>query len=198
MANELEFYFKEREEEFVSLMLDIDIPVAETFHSWVKGEKSHKSGLPFGLMDELELSARTRAALMLGTMAAYHLRQAEKDGDIEVSIPKVVEKQKADKSFAITEVSRTSNLASDYAGRNIYAYKQWNATLDGRTRITHRAAHGQVVRTAQDFIVNGHTMQFPGDWHAPPEETANCRCVMNFYTEDDVITGWYPVPQRHF
>ena len=51
--------------------------------------------------------------------------------------------------------------------------KQWVATLDGRTRHTHRVIDGEVVPEGELFS-NG--CEFPGDPGGAPEEIYNCRC----------------------
>ena len=53
--------------------------------------------------------------------------------------------------------------------------KQWVATLDGRTRHTHREIDGEIVGIDETFD-NG--CQFPGDPLGAPGETFNCRCTM--------------------
>lgn len=54
--------------------------------------------------------------------------------------------------------------------------REWDATLDGKTRTTHAAANGQVVGPNEPFIVGGHQLQYPGDPSAPASETVWCRC----------------------
>ena len=51
--------------------------------------------------------------------------------------------------------------------------KQWVATLDGRTRHTHREIDGEVVPEGELFS-NG--CEYPGDPGGAPEEIYNCRC----------------------
>ena len=57
-------------------------------------------------------------------------------------------------------------------------WKEWLATSDARTRVTHRVADGQVVRMGQPFLVGGYEMQHPGAPTAPPAEVCNCRCAV--------------------
>lgn len=54
--------------------------------------------------------------------------------------------------------------------------KEWLAEDDTRTRITHRAADGQVVPIGASFEVDGHAARWPGDPRLPIGERANCRC----------------------
>ena len=53
--------------------------------------------------------------------------------------------------------------------------KVWVATLDGRTRHTHRILDGETVGLNEEFS-NG--LLFPNDPEGAPEEVYNCRCTM--------------------
>ena len=53
--------------------------------------------------------------------------------------------------------------------------KQWNSTLDGETRPTHRKLDGQVREIEEPFETNGLKAMYPGDFGDPAED-CNCRC----------------------
>ncbi len=55
--------------------------------------------------------------------------------------------------------------------------QQWLATLDGRTRHSHRQMDGEVigVNTGEVFS-NG--CRYPGDYRGPAREVYNCRCTL--------------------
>lgn len=57
--------------------------------------------------------------------------------------------------------------------------QEWVATNDDRTRETHAAANGQVVRVGEPFDVGGSQMLYPGDdsLGADVAEIVNCRCT---------------------
>lgn len=55
--------------------------------------------------------------------------------------------------------------------------KQWDATLDGRTRPTHRKLDGQIRDIDDYFEVNGHKAKYPSGF-GRPEEDINCRCTL--------------------
>jgi hypothetical protein len=55
--------------------------------------------------------------------------------------------------------------------------QQWLATIDHRTRPTHRAADGQRVPVGQSFLVGGAMLSRPGDPLGPGRETIQCRCT---------------------
>lgn len=55
--------------------------------------------------------------------------------------------------------------------------KQWDASLDGRTRDTHRKLDGQIRELDEDFEVNGARASAPGMFGEPAED-CNCRCAL--------------------
>lgn len=54
--------------------------------------------------------------------------------------------------------------------------KQWDATLDGKTRPTHRQLDGQIRETDEQFELGNKKAMYPGDFGDPAED-CNCRCV---------------------
>lgn len=85
------------------------------------------------------------------------------------------------KSIVITEAHRIQEEASQNTretakkqGANIV--KQWDATLDHRTRDTHRRLDGQIREVDEPFEIDGKTAMYPGGF-GRPEEDCNCRCV---------------------
>lgn len=81
--------------------------------------------------------------------------------------------------------ARTMTTGAQNAGRvdsykrandmGIKTRKQWLATLDGRTRHTHRQLDGEVVDN-DDRFSNG--CEFPGDPKGDASEIYNCRCSL--------------------
>lgn len=55
--------------------------------------------------------------------------------------------------------------------------KQWDATLDGRTRTHHRLLDGQIRELDEDFEVSGKKIKAPGHFGSPNED-CNCRCAL--------------------
>ena len=81
--------------------------------------------------------------------------------------------------------ARTAMTGAQNAGR-VDSYKraedmgieleqEWLATLDGRTRHSHRKMDGKRVKVGEKFQ-NG--CEYPGDPSGPPEEVYNCRCTL--------------------
>jgi uncharacterized protein with gpF-like domain len=52
--------------------------------------------------------------------------------------------------------------------------KQWDSTLDGKTRDSHRRVDGE-IRELDEKFSNG--LDFPGDPNGKAKEVINCRCV---------------------
>ena len=79
-----------------------------------------------------------------------------------------------------TESHRISNRASFNAcftakskGANVV--KQWDATLDGRTRHSYRIVDSEIAELEERFS-NG--LLYPGDTSGPAAEVVNCRCAL--------------------
>lgn len=99
-----------------------------------------------------------------------------------------------DKNMA-TRAARTAMTSAENMGRldsynrakkiGIELEQEWLATLDERTRTSHRELNGQHVPIGQLFHVpsNGHTLRFPADPAAHGSEIWNCRCT---------LIAWFP------
>ena len=61
------------------------------------------------------------------------------------------------------------------AKMGIEMQKEWMATLDSRTRHSHRRLDGETVEYDSEFS-NG--CRYPGDPKGKPAEVYNCRCTM--------------------
>lgn len=81
--------------------------------------------------------------------------------------------------------ARTYTTAAENGGRvdsyrraqdmGIELDQQWMATLDGRTRTSHRHLDGEVIHVGGTFS-NG--CRYPGDPEGAPWEIYNCRCTL--------------------
>lgn len=94
-----------------------------------------------------------------------------------------------------TRVARTTMTSAENAGRmesyrvadkiGIKVEKEWYATLDVRTRPTHRKMHRVHVPYDKPFTVGGeYKMMYPADPAGPPHECYNCRCTLVKHTID--------------
>lgn len=84
------------------------------------------------------------------------------------------------KTIVRTETHRIQQ-ASKYdaqkqaVSRGANVVKQWNSTLDGNTRSTHRRLDGQIRELDEPFEIRGKKAMYPGDFGDPAED-CNCRC----------------------
>ena len=76
------------------------------------------------------------------------------------------------RAYSIATNAQQEKLAEDVPGLQ----KQWLATGDNRTRLSHLNAHGDIVDVGEPFVVGGAKLMFPLDPAGPPQETINCRC----------------------
>lgn len=104
------------------------------------------------------------------------------------SIPKIaarVARVTGQNVAGAARVARTSVTAAECAGRvdsyrraksmGIDLKQEWLATLDTRTRRSHRKLDGEKVEVGSTFS-NG--CRYPGDPQAPYGEICNCRCTL--------------------
>lgn len=85
------------------------------------------------------------------------------------------------RTIVITEAHRIREEASQNAREKAKAQgckivKQWDATLDNRTRDTHRRLDGQIRDVDEPFEIDGKKAMYPGRF-GRAEEDCNCRCV---------------------
>ena len=55
--------------------------------------------------------------------------------------------------------------------------RQWNSTLDGKTRSAHRRMDGQIVEVDEPFVMGGQKAMYPGEFGDPAQD-CNCRCTV--------------------
>ena len=85
------------------------------------------------------------------------------------------------KRIARTEghrIQQTSSRDAQYAAKKkgCDVVKQWDASLDGRTRDSHARVDGE-IRELDEKFSNG--LMFPGDPSGSAAEVINCRCTSN-------------------
>ena len=115
-----------------------------------------------------------------------HLLQGILQGE---SIPKIAKRVAMGTTQRDLDASirnaRTATTGAENGGRvdsykrcqdmGIEVYQIWLATLDGRTRHSHRLLDGQKVAVGEKFA-NG--CRYPGDPKGPGREVWNCRCTL--------------------
>ena len=86
-------------------------------------------------------------------------------------------------SIAKTEGHRiqqeaTYNVQKRAIERGANVVKQWDSTLDGKTRPTHRVLDGQIIGVDEYFkSESGYKALYPGNFGVPSED-CNCRCCL--------------------
>lgn len=104
------------------------------------------------------------------------------------SIPKIAKRlsEVAIKDYKVAvRNARTATTGAENGGR-VYSYEkaeemgieleqEWLATLDGRTRHSHRQLDGEKIKVGGTFS-NG--CKFPGDPDGAPSEIMGCRCTL--------------------
>lgn len=92
-------------------------------------------------------------------------------------------------AIARTEIIGSCNYA-DYSmwqlDDDVYA-KKWSSTGDGRTRLNHSLADGQIRKLNEPFDVGGEKLMYPldGSLGAGAGNIVNCRCTMFYLTKEE-------------
>lgn len=73
------------------------------------------------------------------------------------------------------EAAYTAQQEAKKAGADVV--KQWDATLDDRTREDHRTLDGTLAEVDEEFTVSGHKALYPGGFGVPSEDI-HCRCAI--------------------
>ncbi|AZV00271.1 phage minor head protein [Paracoccus kondratievae] len=164
---------------------------------WVRNAEAQIRSMDAGYLDRARRDKRYDAMV----------RKAIKDGKqlSEADLRRVVSRYK-DRLLKMRAdaIARTETLNALRAGRH-EGFKQlidsgkvradqvvvtWSATMDGRTRDTHRSMNGQKIRMGQLFTSpSGAMFEYPGDvtHGAPPEEIIQCRCIAEYRIRSDLM-----------
>ena len=73
------------------------------------------------------------------------------------------------------QTTATMDAMNGAKERGADVLKQWDATLDGRTRDSHAKVDGEIREVDKPFS-NG--LMYPGDPHGTAAEVINCRCAL--------------------
>lgn len=165
--------------------------------SWARNAEAQLRALDAGYFTRTRRDKRYDATI----------RKAIKDGKplSEADVQKIVSRYKDRllKTRADT-IARTESLNALRAGRH-EGFEQlvesgkvradqivvtWSATMDGRTRDTHRSMNGQKIRMGRIFTSpSGAVFEFPGDvtHGAPAGEVVQCRCIAEYSIRRDSL-----------
>ena len=100
-----------------------------------------------------------------------------------------------------TRAARTAITGAENAGRvdsyrravemGLKIEQEWMATLDKRTRHSHRAVDGEHVPVGEKFIVGNSELEYPADPKGDPSETYNCFVEGTLACSDTAIERSY-------
>ncbi len=100
----------------------------------------------------------------------------------------------SDNMKAMVRYARTAMTSAQNAGRmetlhrakgmGIQCKKVWLATLDRRTRDSHRNLDGQVRDIDEPFDSDFGKIMFPGDPEGHPGDVYNCRCTLTYQYDE--------------
>lgn len=105
----------------------------------------------------------------------------------------------ASERAARTAMTCAENMGRQYTfekaiEKGINGQKEWEATLDGRTRDSHREMDGVRVGIMEKFPIG---LDAPGDPIGDPGEVYNCRCTMRMVIDkvaDSEVERWSRLP----
>lgn len=105
----------------------------------------------------------------------------------------------ASERAARTAMTCVENMGRQYTfekamEKGIDGQKEWEATLDGRTRDSHREMDGVRVGIMEKFPIG---LDAPGDPSGDPAEVYNCRCTMRLVIDemaDAEVERWSKLP----
>lgn len=119
-----------------------------------------------------ELKEQLLAAMARGEGTDDLIRTVSRSGIVSPARAEMVARTETIGAF-------NGGLQQGWDQSGIEGKKVWLAALDGRTRETHRAAHGQRVAVNENFNVGGFPTPTPGQTGVAAEDI-NCRCSMDY------------------
>ena len=136
-----------------------------------------------------EVHAMVVAAILQGSQKAESTEQIAKRVDDILTYTGSENWENRAKVIARTELTRhfsgsmlAHGLLREQAGESSLV-KQWDTVMDGKERLTHQEANGQVQPLKQPFIVGQEELLFPGDPTGSPSTIINCRCSTRILRE---------------
>lgn len=159
------------------------IDVEELINNYFRNRELVLSGIP--------QSVANRINKLLERAREENLTLAQTAREIRNTIIPLARSRAA--MIARTETHNAASFAShSYHDRvrkdlGINMYKQWVATNDARTRSIHAEANGQRRHMDEDFEVGGTKMAYAGDPKGGPKNVINCRCVIIYADEEDIV-----------
>lgn len=126
-------------------------------------------------MDEMKDNIRAEVSRGIATADSYDHIARNISNRTNQSFNKTMRIVRTEGHRIQIEAAYEQQQKAKKAGADIV--KQWDSTLDGRTRPSHRKLDGQIRELDEPFEVNGHKAMHPAGF-GRPEEDINCRCAL--------------------
>ena len=126
-------------------------------------------------MDDMKTNIRAEISRGIATADSYEHIARNISNRTNQSFNKTMRIVRTEGHRIQIEAAYEQQQKAKKAGADIV--KQWDATLDGRTRKSHRKLDGQIRELDEPFEVNGHKAMHPAAF-GRPEEDINCRCAL--------------------
>lgn len=144
----------------------------------IKNNTKLSKGLWGGLAeDNSELQVRIRAEISRGISQGFSYSKIAKHLSEQMSI--AYSKTARIVRTESHRISQEATLDAQYKAKDAGAdvVKQWDSTLDRRTRSTHAHLDGKIVEVDEPFKYGGHEAMHPGGFGVAALDI-NCRCVI--------------------
>lgn len=96
-------------------------------------------------------------------------------GRANVALNKAIRIARTESHRITSQATHDALIRAKEMGADIV--KQWDSTLDKKTRPNHVKLDGQIRELEEPFEVNGNKAMYPGGFGVPHEDI-NCRCVL--------------------
>ena len=126
-------------------------------------------------MDEMKTNIRAEISRGIATADSYENIARNVSNKTNQSFNKTMRIVRTEGHRIQMESAFEQQQKAKKAGADIV--KQWDSTLDGKTRKSHRKLDGQIREIDDYFEVNGHKAKYPAAF-GRPEEDINCRCTL--------------------
>ena len=141
-----------------------------------------------------ELKKRVRAELSRGISQSYSFAQIAKNirNQTSIGINRAIRIARTEGHRIQTEATFHVQQKAKEAGADVV--KQWDSTLDGRTRRLHGLLNGQIRELEEPFEIQGYKAMYPHEFGIASMDV-NCRCCLlqraRWALEDDPsYTKW--------
>ena len=174
-------------------------------------EKGLKTGLKFNLLDKKTMERlmaenptllpaarefgwgrrRVHSALVQSMLRGEGSKGLAKRLEMTVGMEKVSAIRNARTMITACENAGRIEMASEAEERGIKLEKVWLATLDERTRESHREMDGVAKPIDEPFVLtddkgNTSELMFPADPDGDPAQVYNCRCTLIYNVNNSI------------